>query len=166
MQPSWDADEGARPRGGRGLGSHSRSVTQAACVLRPTPPAVPSDLCRAPLPPSLGRLPSSLHFPDTPCNICTPGWHGKLAAISPALGGRKSLSPPALASWPGPLSSKPQPGKGSPGPRVAFLAQPCQGPQLVKAKIWGGRVGAGIQTHGGWGYLRESASSPPPRSQL
>lgn len=69
---------------------------------------------------------------------------------APPAWGRKSLSPPALAFWPGPLSSKPQPGKGSPGPSVAFLAQPCQGPQLVKARIWGGggrRVGAGIQTH-------------------
>lgn len=57
------------------------------------------------------------------------------------LGGRKSAPAPALATWPGPLSSKPQPGKHCPGPGVTFLTQPCQGAQLVKAGRWGGWVG-------------------------
>lgn len=56
-------------------------------------------------------------------------------------GGRKFLPLPAWATWPGPLSAKPQPGNCTPGPSVAFLAQPCQGPLLVKARISGGWVG-------------------------
>lgn len=76
-------------------------------------------------------------------------------------GGRKSLSPPALAAWPRPLSSKPQPGKGTPGPSVAFLVQPCQGPQPVRARIWGGRVGCRPPDPWGWrGHLQEPASCP------
>lgn len=69
------------------------------------------------------------------------GGMGSWQRSPPALGGRKSLSVPALASWPGPLSSKPQPGNGYSGPRWHSWPSLAKRPQLVKAGIGGERVG-------------------------
>lgn len=82
---------------------------------------------------------------NTLWNICKLGWAWEAGSGFVSHWNAGSTPPSALNTWPRPFFSKPQPGKGSPGPSVAFLAQLCQGPQLVKARKWWAG-GAGIQT--------------------